>query len=143
MYKSHPDTWELLHGTAISQYGKLITAEKRSRLGLTEARVQLPEDRPVQELEIEEEGVQTGSRRRPAWNRQLQLDILLNLFTKKFIALYETMHSCYANSQFCICKKRIECYRIPHRAMRDIRYNKVLLALRRKNGLNWTCLAFC
>lgn len=40
---------------------------EKEKLGLTEAGVQLPEDRPVQELGIEEEAVQTGSQRRPAW----------------------------------------------------------------------------
>lgn len=59
-------------------------------------------------------------------NWQLQLDILLYLFTKAFVALYETMHSCYINAQFCICKKNIDYYRILHRALGDRRYNKVL-----------------
>lgn len=57
MYNIYPNTWEHLYRTAVSQHGQFITVEKGSRLDVTEDRAQLPEDKTVQELGDEKEGI--------------------------------------------------------------------------------------
>lgn len=125
MYNIHPNSWEHLCRTVVCQHVKLIGVEKRSRLDLTESRAHLPGDKAVQGLGHQEEGIREGAKNGHGGNWQLQLDILFNSFTQEFIAVYETVYSCYTNSQLCICKIR-EYHHILHQVMRDIRYTKAL-----------------
>lgn len=97
MYSLHPNSWEHLCRTVVSQHGKLIGVEKRSRLDLTESRAHPPGDKAVQDLEWEEEGIREGAKKGHGGNWQLQPGILFNSFTQTFIALYETVYPYYTN----------------------------------------------